>query len=144
MDGPRGRREFVGMLAGTAAGVALLRPNRADAPKESTYRAIAFDGFALFDPRPIGALVHRMFPEKGPQLVDLWRVKQFDYQWLRALSGRYQDFWASTEGALTFAARSLKIDLSTEARDRLLQAWLRLQAWPPTPAELRWGTRSLS
>jgi 2-haloacid dehalogenase len=35
-----------------------------------------------------------------------------------------------TEDALLFAARSLQIELSSEQRDRLMQTYLELEAWP--------------
>jgi len=125
------------LLAGGAAvaGSALLRPGRASA--SAGFRAVAFDGLALFDARPIAALVNQLFPEKGRELNDLWRVKQFDYQWLSALSGRYLDFQKATEGALVFAARSLRVDLGSEARERLMHAWLELKAWPDVAPALR-------
>jgi len=139
MSDAHGRRQFVGMLTGAVAGAALLGANRARAAAAGGggYRAVAFDGFTLFDPRPIAALASQLFAEKGAELMNLWRVRQFDYQWLSALSGRYRDFWGCTEGALTFAARSLKIDLTPDARDRLMQSWLQLKSWPDVAPALR-------
>ncbi|HEY5678282.1 MAG TPA: haloacid dehalogenase type II, partial [Myxococcales bacterium] len=90
-----------------------------------------------FDVRPIGALAAQLLPGKGGRLIDLWRIRQFDYQWLSALSGRYQDFWRATQGALVFAARSLEIDLQARTRDRLMQAWLELRAFPDVAPALR-------
>ncbi len=129
-----GRRELVGGMA-AVAGTSLLRPRAAAA--SVGFGAVAFDGLALFDVRPIGVLVNQLFPEKGAELINLWRVKQFDYQWLRALAGRHQDFWKVTEGALTFAARSLGVDLGPDKRDRLMQGWLELQSWPDVAPALR-------
>ena len=120
MNDPTTRRQLIGRLAGIA-GAALLRPALASAAPGSRYRAVAFDGFVLFDPRPIAALANELLGEKGPRLMEVWRTRQFDYQWLQALSGRYQDFWKSTEAALLFAARSNGVDLKPEARDRLLK-----------------------
>lgn len=129
-----GRRQ---LIAGAAAlaGSTLMRPERAAGA--TGFRAIALDGLVLFDPRPIAALVDRLFPEKGPELTNLWRVKQFDYQWLSALSGRYRDFEAATEGALVFAAKSLRVDLRPEPRERLMHAWLELDSWPDVAPALR-------
>ena len=31
-----------------------------------------------------------------------WRQKQLEYTWLRALMGRYEDFWTITEAALRY------------------------------------------
>jgi 2-haloacid dehalogenase len=129
-----GRRQVI-TAAATLAGATLLRSARAAA--STTFRAIAFDGLAVFDPRPIAALANQLFPEKGPELTALWRVKQFDYQWLCALSGRYQDFQTLTDAALVFAAKSLKVELSRVARDRLNRAWLELQPWPDVAPALQ-------
>lgn len=131
------RRDLLGFAAGAFATSAILRSHGIRAAARLRFRAVAYDGFALFDPRPIAALASKLVPDKGADLVNLWRVKQFDYQWLSALSGRYQDFWRSTEGALAFAVRSLTIELKPEARDSLLQAWLELKAWPDVPPALR-------
>jgi 2-haloacid dehalogenase len=73
-------------------------------------------------------LAEKLFPGKGVELSNAWRIRQFEYQWLRALSGRYADFWQSTEEALVFAANLLKLDLSADKRERLVQAYLELQA----------------
>jgi len=129
------RRSLLAGTAAVAAGSLLLRSRRASAA--TGFRAVALDGLVLFDARPIAALVNQLFPEKGRELNDLWRVKQFDYQWLSALSGRYRDFQQATEGALVFAARSLRVDLTPEARERLMHAWLELKAWPDVAPALR-------
>jgi len=129
-----GRRQLIAG-AGAFAGATLLRPERATA--STGFRAIAFDGLVLFDAGPIAALVNQLFLEKGPELTNLWRVKQFDYQWLSALSGRYRDFERATEGALVFAAKWLRVDLAPEAREQLMHAWLELKPWPDVAPALR-------
>jgi 2-haloacid dehalogenase len=58
------------------------------------------------------------------------RTRQFEYQWLRALAGQYEDFWQTTQSALDFAAQSLKLELSSSARKRLMQGYLTLKTWP--------------
>jgi 2-haloacid dehalogenase len=131
------RREFLAITAGSLAlsgWIARAAPQSA-APRR--VQAIAFDGFTIFDPRPISALAETLFPGKGPELSNAWRTRQFEYQWLRALSGRYADFLRTTEEALVFAARSLRLDLAAEKRARLMQAYLELKAWPDVPASLR-------
>lgn len=138
MTNPDGRREFIGRLTSMAGAAALgLRRAEAAPPPVNRFRAVVFDGLALFDPRPVAALVGQLVPEKAGALVDLWRVKQFDYQWLRALAGRYQDFLESTEEALTFAARALGVELQAATKERLMQAWLQLRAWPDVAPGLR-------
>lgn len=97
-------------------------------------KAVAFDAFPIFDPRPIEALATEMFPEKGKELVRLWRARQFEYQWLRALGGNYRDFREITEDALVFAARQLDIPLTGEVRKKLMSPYANLSAWPDAKA----------
>jgi 2-haloacid dehalogenase len=89
-----------------------------------------FDGFVIFDPKPVFALAETLFPGRGAELGNAWRVRQFEYTWLRTLSGRYADFWQVTGEALAFAAKLLKLELTAEKRDRLLQAYLEMKAHP--------------
>jgi len=129
------RRELI-TSAGSVAACALLSPLAARAEKP-LFRAIAFDAFPIFDPRPVFGLAETLFPGSGAALADAWRTRQFEYQWLRALSGRYADFWKTTEDALVFAARLLKLELTPEKRARLMQAYLDLKAWPDVAPALK-------
>lgn len=121
------------------AGVALHGALTQAAQVAATRRikAIAFDAFPIFDPRPAFALAERLFPGRGTDLGNLWRTRQFEYQWLRSLSGQYEDFWRCTEDALVFAAQQLDLDLPADKRDRLMQTYLTLQAWPEVPPVLQ-------
>lgn len=123
------RREFIGLTAGSLA-MAALSSSFAVAEPPAKYKAILFDAFPILDPRPVFALVEELFPGKGADLSNVWRTRQFEYTWLRSLSGKYEDFWKVTEDALVFAANAQKIGLSGEKRDRLMQAYLELKAWP--------------
>lgn len=113
---------------------------RAVAPQK--IRAMAFDAFPIFDPRPVFALVEQLFPGRGAELGNAWRTRQFEYQWLRALSGRYADFWQTTEDALVFSAEMLKIDLTERKRKQLMDAYLGLKAWPDVRPALESFRRS--
>jgi 2-haloacid dehalogenase len=93
-------------------------------------KAVAFDAFAIFDSRPVWGACESAFPGQGSALSSAWRSRQFEYQWLGALAGRYRDFWQTTENALVFAARSTGLNLTAGIRATLLQAFLRLPAWP--------------
>ena len=127
---PLNRREFLNLLAGGVA-VSLAAPSSlAQAVANPKIKAIAFDGFTTFDPRPVFALAERLFPGKGGELSNAWRTRQFEYAWLRTLSQRYVDFWQVTEEALVFAAKLLKLDLGAEKRDQLMHAYLELKAYP--------------
>src|SRR5215510_15149334 len=134
---PLNRREFLSLGAGSVATSLLVTTPLAQAGTKLPIKAIAFDAFTTFDPRPVFALAERLFPSKGAELSNAWRIRQFEYQWLRALAGHYADFWQATEEALVFAANLLKLDLSADKRDRLMRAHLELQAWPDAGPALR-------
>jgi len=93
-------------------------------------KAVLFDAFPIFDPRPIAALAEELFPGDGAEFSDLWRDRQFEYCWLRTVGNTYRDFWQVTEEALVFAAQNLQLDLATEKRSRLMDSYLALKPWP--------------
>jgi 2-haloacid dehalogenase len=128
------RRDFVA-LAATGAAAGALASGRRMQPA-TKIKAIAFDAFPIFDPRPVFALADQLFPGKGADLSNEWRTRQFEYTWLRALAGRYADFQRITQDALVFAARKLRVDLSPQQRDQLVNAYLELKAWPDVPPAL--------
>jgi 2-haloacid dehalogenase len=121
--------------AGIAAGHSSSAPT-AHAHSGTKIDAIAFDAFPVLDPRPISTRAERLFPGRGAALVDAWRTRQFEYQWLHALSARYADFWRCTEDALEFAADLTKLDLTPEKRKSLMGGYLELEAWPDAPQAL--------
>lgn len=134
---PLNRREFLNLAAaGIATGLLASNP-LARAATSSKIKAIAFDAFPIFDPRPVFALAEQLFPGRGAELSNAWRTRQFEYQWLRALSRRYADFWQATEEALVFSAEMLKLDLTPDKREQLMDAYLGLKAWPDVPPALQ-------
>jgi 2-haloacid dehalogenase len=42
--------------------------------------------------RSIAALCEALFPEHGSELVNVWRLHQFEYTWLRTVANRYANF----------------------------------------------------
>ena len=128
------RREFLSRVA--VSGLALECLPAVAAGARGRIKAVAFDAFPILDPRPVFALVNELFPEKGPELSNLWRTRQFEYAWLRTLSRHYADFWQVTGDALTFAAKTLHLEITPDKHDRLMQAYLNLRCWPDVPAAL--------
>ena len=125
------RRQFLSLAAGsTLAWGSSNSPATADSVPHRGIKAIAFDAFPIFDPRPIATLAESLFPGKGSAIMSAWRTRQFEYQWLRALSGRYADFLQATEESLIFASRQLQLELSVDKRQQLMSAWSNLQVWP--------------
>jgi 2-haloacid dehalogenase len=132
---PLDRRSFVTLGSAsliTPVAAAVLGP----LASRKAIKAVAFDAFALFDPRPIFRACETAFPGRGSALADAWRGRQFEYQWLRALTGMYSNFWDVTADALEFAAHSMNLDLSPHTRDELMHGYLTLRAWPDVPAAL--------
>jgi 2-haloacid dehalogenase len=103
-------------------------------------RAVAFDGIALFDPRPVEAIARDLLGDKTTAFMTLWRTRQFEYTWLRTVLNRYADFAKVTEDSLRFAEKSLGVSLGDAERERLVRAFFDLRAWPdvkPALEELR-------
>jgi 2-haloacid dehalogenase len=101
------------------------------------FKAIAFDYFVIFDPNSVTPEVEKAFPGKGAEFTRMWRGKQFEYGFLRAITDRHADFFKVTEDALVYTAEAMKLDLPPETRQRLLNAYLTLKPWPDAVAALR-------
>ena len=101
-------------------------------------RAIAFDAYGtLFDVYSVGTLAEQFFPGKGTELAVLWRDTQITYTRIRTLSDRYAPFWQVTEDALVFSTRKLGLDLTEDARKRLMSQYACLSAFPENLGALR-------
>jgi 2-haloacid dehalogenase len=101
------------------------------------FKAVAFDYLVLFNPDSIVPDAEAILPGKGRELVYLWRTRQFEYSWLRSMTGRYVDFSALTEDALVYATRAMQVTLNAAQRQRLLDAYLHLSPWPDSASGLR-------
>ncbi len=126
------RRDFVRMASIGAAAIAIDALG-AEAGADHPIKAIAFDAFPIFDPRPVFALADAI----ARHLSDEWRTRQFEYTWLRVAAGKYADFEQVTRDALVFAANRLKIPLSNEQRDKLVNAYFELKPWPDAAPALK-------
>lgn len=130
------RRHFLNFTAAAIATGIFAAVGSAHQRTISKIKAIAFDAFPIFDARPVFALAEQLFPGKGTELSNVWRTRQFEYQWLRALSQQYANFWRVTEDSLIFAAEFLSLDLTPAKREKLMGAYLQLRAWPEVPIAL--------
>lgn len=133
---PLTRRRFLDLAARGIAAGALAPAFATHAESNRRIKALAFDAFPVFDPRPVFALGERLFPGHGAELGNAWRTRLFEYQWLRVLDDRYADFERILADALAFAAEQSKLDLTADKRAQLLDAWLALKAWPDVPPAL--------
>lgn len=105
-------------------------------PRLEDIGACVFDAYGtLFD---VAAAARRCRDELGDdadRLADIWRTKQLQYTWLRALMSRHVDFWHVTGDALDFAMSTLSIQ-NAALRDRLMELYLTLDAYPEVPQML--------
>src|SRR5437588_4327103 len=100
-------------------------------------KACAFDAYGtLFDYASAAAGCRDRLGDKAEQLTALWRDKQLQYSWLRAVQDRHADFWQVTGDALDFALDTLGLT-QPGLRDRLMQLYLALEPFPEVPEMLR-------
>ena len=116
---------------------ALLLAFAADVEAAPRYKAVAFDYFVIFNPNSVIPEVEKAYAGKGEAFTKAWRAKQFEYGFLRSITGRHADFFKVTEDALVYTAEAMKLPLSADVRQRLLGAYLSLQPWPDSIAALR-------
>jgi 2-haloacid dehalogenase len=116
----------VGALAATSAAA-----QTGSAVQFKSIKALAFDAYGtLFDVFSVTALCEQLFPGKGSQLAQTWRVKQLQCSLLRTTMGRHRDFWGLTEDGLVWASKNLKLDLTPDEKKQLMDAYLSLAAFP--------------
>lgn len=130
------RRHFVTLTLGAATATSASSLSAQPSPR-SRFKAVAFDGFPILDPRPVFALAEELFPGRGTALSDVWKIRQFEYSWLRTMGSHYVDFWQITQDALVYAARATGVELIAEKRERLMNAYLQLETWPDVLPVLR-------
>jgi 2-haloacid dehalogenase len=99
-------------------------------------RGYVFDAYGtLFDVHSV-IEAGRAITADPATLSATWRQKQLEYTWLRALMGRYEDFWAVTEAALRYAIRRLGLAATDSQVRRLMDAYLTLACFPEVTAAL--------
>jgi 2-haloacid dehalogenase len=103
----------------------------------SDIRACVFDAYGtLFDYASAAARCRDVLGDRLDPLTALWRDKQLQYTWLRALQSRHADFWQVTGDALDFALETLGLD-NPELRARLMDLYRTLDVFPEVPAMLQ-------
>jgi 2-haloacid dehalogenase len=103
----------------------------------SGIKACVFDAYGtLFDYASAAARCRDVLGDKLEPLNALWREKQLQYTWLRALQGRHVDFWQVTGDALDFALETLALT-DPGLRQRLMDLYLTLDAFPEVPEMLQ-------
>jgi len=127
------RRSFVASVGGALISIPLLGSRRA----KTAIRAVAFDGFAIFDATRVAGVAEAIVPGRGRELAAAWRTRLFEYQWLRTLGGRYADFRHTADDALGTSVAALGLQLTADERARLLEAQVSLVPWPDAADAVR-------
>ena len=70
------RRDFVRLVGAGAAATAFSAEPVIATVSGAKIKAIAFDGLAVFDVRPVAALAERVFPARGDTGPDVKRMRQ--------------------------------------------------------------------
>jgi len=100
-------------------------------------RACVFDAYGtIFDVASAGERCTDALAGEAVRLTALWRDKQLQYSWLRAVQSRHADFWEVTGDALDFALETLGLT-EPGLRERLMQLYLALDPFPEVPEMLR-------
>ncbi len=108
-----------------------------------TVTTCAFDAYGtLFDVAAAARLAAQegRFPKLADRWVELanhWRLKQLQYTWLRAVADAHTDFWQVTQNGLDWALEAAGLEGDPALRQRLLDLYWQLQAYPEVPAMLR-------
>ena len=105
-------------------------------------KACVFDAYGtLFD---VAAAAREAAAEPGreqfaalwPKVANDWRLKQLQYTWLRAITDAHTDFWKVTQDGLDWALEASGLS-DPELRERLLQLYWELSAYPEVPPMLK-------
>jgi 2-haloacid dehalogenase len=100
-------------------------------------KACVFDAYGtLFDFASAARNCREVPAETNAALTALWRDKQLQYTWLRAVQGLHADFWQVTGDALDYSLETLALD-KLGLRDRLMQLYLELEPFPEVPEVLQ-------
>lgn len=93
--------------------------------------AVVFDAYGtLYDVQSVTAATEEAFPGRGEYLTQVWRMKQLEYSWLRALMGRYEDFWTVTRDSLAYALGTIGERADGPILDGIARAYEALAPYP--------------
>jgi 2-haloacid dehalogenase len=105
--------------------------------KEHRTSVLAFDVYGtLIDPFRMEEHLRALFGGQAKEATELWRGKQLEYSFRRALMKKYENFDVCTAQALRFVSRQFDVPLEEKALRNLLEQYLRLPAYADVPAAL--------
>ena len=94
-------------------------------------KVLAFDVYGtLIDTAGVTAQLREHVGDRAPAFAALWREKQLEYTFRRGLMRRYEIFPECTRRALDYCCAVLDAPLDAAARERLLDAYRVLPAFP--------------
>lgn len=100
--------------------------------------ALAFDIYGtLINPHGVVDELSRHVGERAQEFSNVWRDKQLEYTWRRALMQRYQNFPVCTRQALDYADTLLQTGLGDTAKASLMEVYRVLPAYDDVPVSLR-------
>jgi len=93
-------------------------------------QALAFDVYGtLIDTAGVVSELRQIVGDQAETFSALWREKQLEYSFRRALMRRYEDFSVCVRDAMEFTAATLGFELSDEQKSRLLGVFGQLPAF---------------
>jgi 2-haloacid dehalogenase len=99
---------------------------------------LAFDIYGtLIDPYSMEVHLQPAFGNKAKDATALWREKQLEFSFRRALMRKYVDFNVCTAHALDYVCQCFDAHLSDAAKQALLNLYLALPAFPDAVPALR-------
>jgi 2-haloacid dehalogenase len=100
--------------------------------------ALAFDIYGtLIDPHGVVDELSKHVGARAQEFSNIWRDKQLEYTWRRALMQRYQNFPVCTRQALDYTDTLLQTGLDESAKAALMQVYRVLPAYDDVPASLQ-------
>lgn len=101
-------------------------------------KALAFDHYGtLFDKHAVAKVMEEKFPGRGEALAKLWFSTLKQYCFLSGMMERYVTWDELTKRALSYAGKSLSLEVDPELHDKLIKADLVLPAFAEVPAALK-------
>lgn len=92
---------------------------------------LAFDVYGtLIDPFHMEEHLGPVFGDKAKDASELWRAKQIEYSFRRALMQKYVPFDVCTAQALRFVSAQFGIPMSEDAHAQLMAKYLELPVYP--------------
>ena len=100
--------------------------------------ALAFDIYGtLIDPHGVVDELSKHVGAGAQEFSNIWRDKQLEYTWRRALMQRYQNFPVCTRQALDYTDTLLQTGLDESAKVALMKVYRVLPAYDDVPVSLQ-------